>query len=229
MIKVLNIAHRGASGYAPENTIEAFLKAAELGADMVEMDIHQTPEGNLIVTHDYPLKTAVSVLATLQEVITALYKKKIRLNIELKAGNKRYPNIEEKVLTILKRASLLRRAFISSFESYCIERLRYLNKNISLGIIFADENYREALKKAGSLNVDVLVTNKEYVTTAKIAEIHKAGFKLYAYTVNEISHMRDLIGMGIDGLYTDYPDRLREIIKTQKSYHLHELDESHES
>lgn len=214
MRQVINIAHRGASGYLPENTIEAFLKAVKLGADMVEMDIHQTKKGSLIVTHDYPIKkTALVNKPSLKDVIAALARKKIRLNIEIKHGYRRYPHIEEKVLTLLKKAGILRRSFISSFELYCVERLRLLNKDVSLGIIFKDTNYKQALKKAVSLNIDVLVTNKEFVSPSKVSEVHRVGLKLYAYTVNKISLMQRLISMSIDGIYTDYPDRLKKLLR----------------
>ena len=162
-------AHRGASAYAPENTLEAFLLAAEQGADGVELDVQLTKDGEMVVVHDeeidrvsdgsgfvkdYTLaelknlnfnKTHLEYqnvkIPTLREVYEALKPTGMTINVELKTGIFWYKDLEKKVLELTKEMEMEDRVIYSSFNHYSIAKILELDPKASTGILYADIIY----------------------------------------------------------------------------------------
>ncbi len=164
MSEFLKIAHRGYSQILPENTIPAFLKAAECGADMIEFDVHLTKDGHAVVIHDNDVdrtsngsgdvkdltlrelkefnfnflkiyELGILPIPTLEEVIDAV-PDNVLLNIELKNCPHKYSGIEETVIAILKRKNASERAIISSFDHFALEKVKELMNDIKTGMLY---------------------------------------------------------------------------------------------
>ncbi|KPV63845.1 MAG: cytoplasmic glycerophosphodiester phosphodiesterase [Candidatus Bathyarchaeota archaeon BA2] len=160
MGKVLIIAHRGASAYEPENTLRSVKKALELGADMVEVDVRASRDGHIVVMHDAVVDRTTNgkgyvkdmtlkelkkldagleePIPTLQEV-AELVRGKAQLVVEIKV-----PEIEGKVLRIIKENELDRQTLITSFHHPILKRVKELNPNIRTGAIVASRPIKAA-------------------------------------------------------------------------------------
>ncbi len=242
MKKPLNIAHRGASGHAPENTMAAFRLAVELGADWIEMDVHQTADDHLIVLHDFTMfRTAgdrrpVKILTleqikkfdvglwwdkasrgerapTLDEVL-AFAENRIRVQIELKRGSSLYPGIEKRLIKTIGLHRAEKRTAVSSFEIETLKTLRELDDTIPLGLLTRKTRPEDILEEAESLNVQSIHISTKRLSKALLAQAHSNGLQVYVYTVNRPSLMSRYLAMGADGLFTNYPDRLCEVLRS---------------
>ncbi|HHW48137.1 MAG TPA: glycerophosphodiester phosphodiesterase, partial [Clostridiaceae bacterium] len=165
MSKPVVIAHRGAPKHAPENTIAAFRKALELGAEGIELDVHLSADGHLVVIHDEKVdrtsdgkglvkeKTLEELKAldfgswfskefkgetipTLDEVLELLKSWTGIINIEIKGGSVFYPNIEEKVVRKIEKLKIEEKIIISSFNHYSLVEIKKLNPKIKTGILY---------------------------------------------------------------------------------------------
>lgn len=161
----LIIAHRGAMGHAPENTISAFLKAIELGANAIEIDLRQTKDGELVAFHDGSINRTTNgkgkfenftfvelrnldagswfniiykeeKIPTLQEIIDIL-SDSVLLIIELKGDNNSYPNIEENTVSLIKKNNIEKQTILKSFDYKVLKRLRVLAPNIPQIFVYA--------------------------------------------------------------------------------------------
>jgi len=157
------IAHRGASGYAPENTLEAFKIALELGARNFEFDVHRTKDGVLVVHHDYGLPdengTEVKIselnyaelsklnvafyfrapgfyrIPKLNEVLDLIGGSSEMLNFEIKNDGNVYPGIETDLIRTVEKSGLAAKALLSSFDYGTLQRCRLISKDIKLGLL----------------------------------------------------------------------------------------------
>lgn len=159
------ISHRGASGYAPENTLKAFRLAVEMGSRDFEFDVHRTKDGVLVVHHDYDLKRTagkdvkiadldhaelkkynvaahfkrdkqVQHVPSLEEVLDVIEPAADRLHFEVKNDGNVYPGIEEEVLAVLKsRPGLFEKAVVSSFDHGTLKRFRGLSPRLRLAYL----------------------------------------------------------------------------------------------
>jgi glycerophosphoryl diester phosphodiesterase len=229
----LVIAHRGASGHRPENTLPAYELAVEQGADMIEVDLHRTRDGAVVVTHDEELaglggrgEIADATLAdvraldagsgervpTLAELLDG-YGKRIALNLELKRGTRaEYPELEAETVAALERRGLLDRVLFSSFYDPVLRRLRGLAPAARIGLLISRRYPDAAIDRAKGLGAEALHPEVALVTPALVGEAHAAGLAVYVYTVDEPSEMERLLGLGVDGLFTNFPDRLRRLL-----------------
>lgn len=238
--RVLNIAHRGASGHAPENTLASFCLAMEFGADMIEFDLHRSSDGQLIVVHDRRLtrvgkkRWAVDKMTlkelktidvgswfgraykgeripTLRDVLK-LARDRIELNLEIKRGDRPYDMIEKPIIGMLKDYGMLEKSLISSFDYIYLENIREIEKEARIGLLVDRGVFAASLKKALSIgaetiNLPVRMLNEDVIKMAK-AE----GLKLYVYAVDNETDMERHIEMGVDGIFTNYPDRLKKLL-----------------
>ena len=161
--------HRGASAYAPENTLEAYKLAMEMGADGVELDVHLSKDGELMVIHDIDLERTTGFhgrvcdytlaqlkeldasngmeayrgvkIPTLREVYALLKPYGAMVNIEIKTTDCFYPNIEEKLLELEREMGMEGKTVYSSFNHYTIARLRQLDPNAQLGLLYMSGLY----------------------------------------------------------------------------------------
>ena len=176
-------AHRGASGYAPENTLEAFELAAEMGADGVELDVQMTRDGYLVVVHDeridrvsdgtgfvrdYTLEELKrfkfnkthpeyedAKIPTLREVYELLEKTPLFINVELKTVIYFYDGLEERALDLTKRMEMEERVIYSSFNHYSVKKIKELNPKAKTGILYSDGIWNPSVY-AQSIGADAL-------------------------------------------------------------------------
>ena len=223
---MLCIAHRGAMGYAPENTLKSLKKSLELGATWVEVDVHYV-DNHLIVMHDERLERTTNgegLLAdknfsylrsldagegeripTLDEVLDAVWGN-ASLNIELKGPGTAQPVIE----LIHKKITPgwgIDNFLVSSLNHQFLYEVRKFDKMIPIGILLDAISYNcPAIAgdlKAYSVNQDICFVNDEFVI-----DTHNRGFKVFVYTVNEHDDIKRMEAMGVDGVFTNYPDRV---------------------
>ncbi len=230
MSVLLNIAHRGSSGNAPENTLQAFRLAIKQKADMIELDVHQTKDRYIVVLHDEYLKTGIFTKRfikdiTLKEIresnknipalekVIKLVKDKIRLNIEIKRGSGYYPDIERNVYSLLKKKRLLSDTIISSFDIDCLKNIRKISDDIRIGFLYNKKDWKKAIKKAVALKAYSFHVSDKILSEGLIAKAHKKGMRLFVYTINNEDEMRHAVELGVDGIFTDYPDRLKKVLR----------------
>jgi glycerophosphoryl diester phosphodiesterase len=224
---MLRIAHRGASGYAPENTLAAFEKALGMGVDEIEFDVQLSKDGAVVVIHDKFInrttngkglvanKSLIELneldagkgekIPTLQEVLD-LVNKKVSVNIELKGKGTALP-----VSIIIKdyvqnKGWKYSDFFVSSFDHKELHVFKQLLPQIEIGalIIGILVHYDRYVKLgAYSLNLWSKMVRKSVVDSA-----HKKGLKVYAYTVNSPEEIKKMKAYGVDGVFTNYPDRV---------------------
>jgi glycerophosphoryl diester phosphodiesterase len=243
--RLLNIAHRGASGIAPENTISAFLKAVEAEADIIELDVQLSSDQQLLVIHNETIKKYTGIdknvrdldfnylkeldfgewfspefrgerIPLLQTVFEKIGKK-IKYNIEIKKGEKFYPGITEKVLHLVNKYNLREHVLISSFDLKTINKLRELDEKITAGLIFNKNEWDYFLKVAKKLNCQFIVPEKSILTESYVNKAHTLGLLIFPYVADEEEEILSLIRMGVDGIITNRPDRLSRIINELNS------------
>lgn len=232
-------AHRGASGYAPENTIPAFRMAAEMRADGVELDVQLTRDGELVVCHDETVDRTSSghgpvadfsleelkrldfcngnlayervQIPTLEEVLDALENTDLTVNIELKTGINFYPGIEGKTVDLVWRKGWRERIIYSSFNHESLRTIHRLDPSAKTGVLYAD-GLVEPVKYGRALGASALhpaVFNLQY---PGFIEVCKEGhMDINVWTVNSSEHLRMCREMGVHAVITNYPEKAREI------------------
>jgi len=232
----LNVAHRGAAALAPENTMAAFEKAVELGADVIELDLHMSRDGELVVIHDDTLDRttdgrgpvhersleelmsldagrwfgegfAGQRIPTLAQVLDR-FAGKVPLALEVKAGSTFFPGIEEKVVSALREHAAIGDSAVASFDHYALRRLKEIEPTIRTAALLVGRPVSLSAL-AGPAKADGLALEASFVTKAEVEACRAAGLKLVVWVVNEPAQMRHFISLGVDGIITDYPDLLR--------------------
>lgn len=240
----LNFAHRGASGEYPENTMLAFQKAVEMGCDGIETDVQLTKDGVLVLCHDELLDRTTDgtgILAersyeelrrlnaaalwggkykeikipTLDELLEFIQDKDIQVNLEIKNSIIDYKNIEKMIIDKIYDYKIQDRVIISSFNHYSIARCRAIDSSIKLGVLYYCKLY-EPWNYAKQLGADALHPLFYTLDEENIKAIKKANLAINAYTVDEEKYMRQLIALGIDGIITDYPDKLKKVLEEMR-------------
>lgn len=238
-------AHRGACGYEPENTLEAFALAMEQGADGIELDVQCSKDGELVVIHDEVIDRVCNGtgwvkdftleelkhfkvaapdgktgrIPTLREVLELVKPGNMKVNIELKTGVYWYPELERLTVEEVKRQGMENRIIYSSFNHYSIQKLKQYVPEAETAYLYSDVilNVDEYAKKSG---IKGLHPALYHVLMADfLNEYKKSGLKVRVWTVNEKEHIESLIRAGVDGVITNYPDRavkIRDKILTGK-------------
>jgi glycerophosphoryl diester phosphodiesterase len=231
----LVIAHRGASGSAPENTLAAYALAVEFGADMIEIDLHRTCDGAIVIMHDSDLaavrgrgEISDASLATLRaldagggERIPTLdevldgFGARIPFNLELKRGTHGdYPGLEAAALAAVRGRGLLDRTIFSSFYDGVLERIRAGERAARIGVLVSRRAPQRWLERARHFEAEAVHFPVSLVTEEALDRAHTAGFAVYVYTVDDVEAMRRLIGWGADGLFTNHPERMRVLLQS---------------
>jgi glycerophosphoryl diester phosphodiesterase len=232
---VLNIAHRGASGRFPENTLRAFAAAIEADADMCELDVRLTSDGFLAVIHDdaverttngrgavtsftlealkrldagvkFAPEFAGERVPTLDEVFD-LAAGRCELNIELKAAGVE-PALCELIRTRRAEASTL----VSSFDWDALARIRHMAPRVRVGLL-ASRWPARLLGAATEMKADAINPRFDMVTEDLCIAAHKRAINVYAWTVDDPAAMRRLIAYGVDGIMTNFPERLARVME----------------
>lgn len=229
MNETMVIGHRGAMGHETENTLASVQKALDLGVDMIEIDVFKVSSGEIVVFHDETLERLSNAggriedynifdlkrvtldgnhkIPMLQDVLK-LIDHKVPLNIELKgAGTADRVNFIIEYY-VKERGWKLEDFLISSFNWKELQDMRKLNKNIPIAVL-TDGNPIEAIPVAKELGAVAINPHYKMLTEENIEEIKGEGFKIYTYTVNEPEDIEKIKDLGVDGIFTNFPERLR--------------------
>lgn len=236
-----NIAHRGFSGKYPENTMLAFRKALEAGCDGIELDVHLSRDGELVIIHDEDLDRTTdgsgwvkdhtlaelraldasagyrgvygrNPVPTLREYFELVKDRNVFTNIELKTGVFEYPGIEEKTLRLMDEFGLRERIIISSFNHFSILRFQALAPDVKLGFL-TEGWYIGVGQYTRAHGVQCVHPIFNNLTPECLKEIKGAGREINAWTVNTREDMLDLLEKGIDGIIGNFPDLCGAVIR----------------
>jgi glycerophosphoryl diester phosphodiesterase len=231
---VLVIAHRGAAGRAPENTLAAFAAAIEDGADLLEIDVQETIDGEVVVIHDsdfmkiagdprkvwdvtYEETRAIDIgswfgpefsserLPTLEEVLE-LARGKVRVDIELKYYG-HDERLEERVVSIVEDTDMVPEVVIMSLNQAAIRKIRTLRPSWTIGLLTAT-----ALGNLTRVDADFLAVHTGMATSPFVRSAHKVGKDVYVWTVNDAANMSRMVGRGVDGIITDEPALAKRVL-----------------
>jgi glycerophosphoryl diester phosphodiesterase len=258
---VLNIGHRGASGYAPEHTIPSYDLAIKLGADYIEQDLQMTKDGVLVAMHDETLdrtargpknncsglvieKTLAQIktcdvgswfneaypqyakpeyvglkIPTLEEIFQR-YGKNVNYYIETK-NPEAAPGMEEELLRLMDKYGLTQPAadhwqvLIQSFSPASLQKIHAIDPSLPLIQLY------DSAETSASIGASLDTTrtyavgigpSKTDVDASLVTAAHGRCLDIHPYTVNEKQEMRDLISLGVDGMFTNFPDRLDQVL-----------------
>jgi len=228
MEKILKIGHRGAKGYEPENTLVSFEKAVQMGADGIELDVHLSIDGHLIVIHDETIdrtsngKGVVNQLTldelksftinekytipTLEEVLD-LVDQRCFVNIELKNQD-----TAEKVVQLIEHSISDKKwnytnFLVSSFDWNALQQVRFLNENIRIGVL-TETDLDLAISFARFLKAEALHPDFQLLTNEYTAKIQEKGILVFPWTVNENNAIQKIKSFKVDGIITDFLDRV---------------------
>lgn len=262
---VLNVGHRGASGYAPEHTFAAYDLALRMGADYIEQDLQMTSDGVLVVLHDETLdrtarptaesgpgdctglvreKTLAQIktcdvgswfneaypqyarpeyvglkIPTLEEVFQR-YRKSVNYYIETKSPEAA-PGMEEELLRLMDEYGLTRPAaerwqvLIQSFSPASLQKVHALDPSLPLIQLFSGAETGETIQAKLDATAAYAVgigPSKDDVDAALVEAAHARCLDVHPYTVNESAEMERLIAAGVDGMFTNFPDRLDAVL-----------------
>ena len=234
-------AHRGASGYAPENTLEAFRLAAEMGADGVELDVQLTRDGELAVIHDewidrvsdgsgrvadytleqlkdfnfnktHPEYAEVCRIPTLREALECLRDTGLAVNIELKTGIDFYEGIEKKTVELVRELGYQNRVIYSSFNHKSVLKVREWEPAARLGFLYSHQ-LADAAGYARIHNVGAVHPGLSWTYyEEEVKECIRENIDVNVWTVNDEGEMRRLAGLGVNAIITNYPDVARRVV-----------------
>jgi glycerophosphoryl diester phosphodiesterase len=254
---VLNIGHRGASGYAPEHTIPAYDLALEQGADYIEIDLQMTKDGVLVAMHDDTLDRTADApegvpkrfcsgpvikrtleqikqcdvgswfspeyageqMPTLEEIFQR-YGTSVNYYIETK-NPEAAPGMEEELLRLMEKYELIKPAaqdwqvLIQSFSAESLMKIHEMNSSLPLIQLYfstkTSESIQASLAEVSTYAVGIGPSMTD-VDAALVEAAHALCLDVHPYTVNETDEMKALIALGVDGMFTNFPDRLEELL-----------------
>jgi len=252
--KIQVIAHRGGMGLWPENTLYAFQRAVELGADLLEMDVQSTREGLLVVIHDgdvdrttdgkgpvhtfslrhlqsldagfswtrdggktHPFRGRGIRVPTLEEILRALPESK--MSIEMKQHR---PSLARPLCEMLRRHHGTQRILVSSFYDDLLDEFRQACPGVATSAGKSGVQWFYALSRVSltrlyrpvdqTLQVPEYFKGLQILTRGFVHSAHDQGMRVNVWVINKRKAMRRLLGMGVDGIITDYPDRLLDLL-----------------
>lgn len=201
-------AHRGASGYEPENTLKAFKKALDIGAHGIELDVHLIND-ELLVFHSG--ETAIKYrknnthIPSLEQVIDLVNCRAV-LNIELKGDGTALPVTQLIESYIDKNGWRYSNFLISSFEHKWLEVVRKNNGYMPIAPLVRHFK-KDCLDTANKLNAYSINISRKVVNADVVSDVHEKGFKIYVYTVNTTEEIIEMNRIGVDGVFTNFPDK----------------------
>ena len=233
-------AHRGASGHAPENTLEAFELAAKMGADGVELDVHFTKDGEIVVCHDekidrvsngqgsIPTYTYAELLnldfgykfygevrgikiPTLAQVYELLKDTDLAINIEIKSAD---PSMPAKCIELAKSFGMLDRTIISYFNHFQLVRSREADPSVMIAPLYSFNMVR-AWDYCGFLQANAVHPhfNQTIMDNSYVENCHNKNIRVHVWTTNSEADITNMIEAGVDAVITNYPDLAFEIRK----------------
>jgi len=244
---IWTIAHRGASGHAPENTMAAFRRAVELGVRFIETDLQITRDARVVAIHDFTLdrttngKGQVHLLTleeirtldaggwfggrnaemfsgeripTLNEILDFAKVNDVIFYLEIKSGPAW--GIEHAVVATLRDRNASARVVILSFDPSTLDSIHRLDSTMMTGFL-CEHPSNDLVERTVRAGARQFVARGDLITPSVVDKAHHAGLQVVAWTINEADQMQRLIAAGVDGIITDYPDRLLSVLKENKS------------
>lgn len=228
MAAILKIGHRGAKAHLPENTLASFLKALEMGADGIELDVHVCATGELVVIHDFTVDRTTNgsgevhkmTLAELKKLkvegehtiplldeVLAIVNKECLVNIEMKGRHTAKPVSDFVDKYVKERGWSYDNFIVSSFQREELLIMSDINKNIPLGIL-TQASVTQAWEWAEEFSAKAIHPHYSLLTESNVKKAQQAGFKVYTWTINEAEDIERVKSYNVDGIISDYPERL---------------------
>ena len=236
---VANVAHRGASGNYPENTLIAFQKALEIGVDEIELDLYLTKDDHLIVMHDATVDrttdgTGAIAELTLTEIKTLdagrvfgerfrdervptweealdLVQGKVRLNVHLKEGGNSDGHYERKVAQALMDFQMLGDSILTCSDD-SVGIFAEIDPRIECRIFRANRTPEEYIRKSVEMGLRTMQPGRDITTQDFVRKAHEAERIVHVFYADTPEDMRFYIEIGVDGILTNYPERLKVIL-----------------
>jgi len=234
-MKTIIQAHRGASNYLPENTLEAFSLAIEQKADAIELDVHLSKDGEIVVAHDARLErvsngegyindytfkelkslefnklfpdTPICRMPALSEVFSLIKPTSLIINIEVKTTERLYPELPEKLIALAKEYSMEERVLYSSFNHYSLQQIKKIEPQAKIGLLY-ELGMVDPWVYANYLNAYAI--HPHYYVIAALPETvercHENGVKVNVWTVDENDAIKLMLKSGVDGIISNKPD-----------------------
>ncbi len=240
--RTLSIAHRGASGMAPENTLAAIDRAIKLGVDLVEIDLRVTGDGRLVVIHDSTVDRTTNGHGAVKDItLEEIRKLKAGAWFDPPFSRERVPILEE-VLDLTRKNALLlveikakaisgllveaikelkasEEVVVQSFHPDSIQQVRELEPRIPAALLVGRFPVghtrwrgRTLVKNSLAVGANALAISHHAVTPSLVEEVHLRGLALWTWTVDEEMAMQKMIQTGADGIITNHPDRLHRLL-----------------
>ena len=227
---ILSIGHRGAKGYVAENTFESISKAIELGADGIEIDVFKCLSGDLVLFHNKDLKDLTGEsgqienltineleeflvlgkykIPTLNDVLRKI-ESPLFVNIELK-GSDTARATSKIIADFSRRTSWSKENFIvSSFNWNELKKFRSIDNNTPIGVLVSKSiSINEAIEFGKKINAQAIHPNYQLLDEKTVKKIKNNGFKTYTWTVNNRDDINFMKKIKVDGIISDYPDRI---------------------
>ncbi|GAK39187.1 glycerophosphodiester phosphodiesterase [Paenibacillus urinalis] len=233
------IAHRGAAGVAPENTLASFELALTQGCHAFELDIHLSKDEEIMVIHDYTIDRTTDGTGAVQDMtldelrsydagswydaqyqgqkiptlreVFELAPKDLMINVEIKGGLE--AGIEQKLVNLLREYDRTEQVVVSSFHFGALQKLQALDATIKLGLLYhQDFQHPELLPDAVGVNTYSLHPYYKQLTDNQLAVALDKGLEVYPWTVNETEDMKRMVELRVSGIITDYPEKLQQVL-----------------
>lgn len=237
LVSMWVVAHRGASGHAPENTLASFRKAVELGARFIETDLQLSRDARFVAIHDETLDRTTDghgsvhnctlaelrqldagswfgpefksqKLPTMDEILDFAREHDVVFYLELKPCAAW--GAEHALVGALRDAGEAARAVVLSFDGSTLAAVRRLEPNLMTGLLL-DQQDPNCIDRAISVGARQLAVHGKLITPELLTQARRRDIQVVVWTINHPSHMQALIEAGVDGIITDYPDRLLSV------------------
>ena len=228
---MVKIGHRGARGYLPENTMLSFKKAIELGADMIEFDVHRCRTGELVVVHDDAVDRTTNGKGSVRDMtkqeirlldagmgekipvfeeVLEMVNRRVMVNIELKGKGTAKLVCEAIKRYVEAKGWLFNDFLVSSFHAKELEEVSYFDPRIRIGVLTRNVrvNFDWVVNEIHAYSIHV---SRKAVQKRFVSDCHQKGLKIFVFTVNILHDIRRLRSMGVDGIFSDFPDRLLSV------------------
>lgn len=237
----VNYAHRGASAYAPENTMTSFRKALQLGANGIELDLQQTKDGKIVVFHDnkidkksngkgkisdytykelldfdfgswFNLKFKNEKIVLFEDFAKEFLSKELTFAIELKQEG-----IEKDTLDIVKKYATHDDIYITSFNFNALKNVRMIDSNIKLSWLIEEKINEDNVSKLLKIKGSQICPNAEHASPSGIELANKSGLGVRLWGIFNEDIMRKVFNFNIDGMTVNFPDKLKELMEAKSN------------
>jgi glycerophosphoryl diester phosphodiesterase len=234
--KPLIIGHRGAYDSAPENTLKGFKKAIELKADYIELDLHRSSDGVLVVIHGNDILRRMGIKSTIEQMtlqelkqldmgegeripelrdVITISKGKIDLLLEVKSKE-----VSDQIAQFIQTEDILESTIVCSFYLEILTSIRNLNPRITIAAIVPSNDFfipewekrKQLLDEIINLNIPYVITRYKNIDKELVSYAHNHGLKVFGYTINTKKITKKLINLSVDGLIVNSISKTQEIL-----------------